>query len=69
VNQFSSRLANVVQAHDTAFIDLSLNAITGHKDQASSQVYSLDDNNPADNYRHEIKAVNNVVTYDYEEGH
>ena len=69
VNQFTSQLANVVQAHDTAFIDLSLNAITGHKDQGSSQVYSFDDHNPADNYRHEIKAENNVVTYDYEEGH
>jgi hypothetical protein len=68
VNQFASHLANVVQAHDTAFINLSLNAITGHKDQASSQVYSFDDNNPADNYRAEIKAVNNIVTYYYEEG-
>jgi hypothetical protein len=68
VEPFSSHLSNVVQAHDTAFFNSSFQ-FTGHKDQASSQRYSFDDSNPSDHYLHEIKAANNVVTYDHvEEG-
>ena len=68
VTPFSSHLANTVKAQDTVFINTSLNAITGHKGQASSQVYSFDDNNPGAHYLHEIKAANNLVTYDHVEG-
>jgi Peptide N-acetyl-beta-D-glucosaminyl asparaginase amidase A len=67
VPAFNSRLSNVVTAQDTAFFN-KLFQFTGHKDQASSQIYSFDDNQPSDRYFHEIKAANNLVTYDQEEG-
>jgi Peptide N-acetyl-beta-D-glucosaminyl asparaginase amidase A len=67
VVSYTSHLANAVKAVDTLLFNSSFQ-ITGNQGQASSQSYSFDNTAPAQHYLHTLKAANNVVTYDYEEG-
>jgi hypothetical protein len=67
MDNYTSHLANVVNAADTLLFNSS-SQITGNQGQASSQTYSFDYNAPKLHSGHSIKAANNAVTYDREEG-
>ena len=67
VDQYTSHLVKVVKAADTLLFNSSFQ-ITGNQGQASSQTYSFDNTKPKQHYLHSIKAANNVVNYDREEG-
>jgi hypothetical protein len=67
VDQYTSHLANAVNATDTLLFNSSFQ-ITGNQGQASSQTDLFDNTAPKEHYLHTIKAANNVVTYDSEQG-